>query len=375
MPFKPFYKLKIKLLQDIKVILLLAILVLFIFSSVILVLTMIFIKARKKEKEILTKRFKDLTYEPLSNLLFEKSLEEIMEYSKQDLEQFLPTNYLSRPLFKTVLIQEIISLNKNMKGDFKLKLKLIYRKLDLHQFTLARLKSKRWDEVATGIVEINEMDLTEALPEMERLVSNKNFYIRSNAVATQLNLSNDKNLTVLANQKYPLSSWQQMKYLRIIKFLSTQDLVKIIYLLESDNVSVRIFGIRLVRYLGRVDWIAKLSEMYPTASLSEKVEILRSFNALNAESELNHVHNALYSDQEELCLIAAQTLENIGDENSQALLIQRLGMIQSFVLEKAILTSLATLNKDVFLNFVSTSTKASYLKIKNHLLDPVLSNV
>lgn len=145
---------------------------------------MIFIKARKKEKEILTKRFKDLTYEPLSNLLFEKSLEEIMEYSKQDLEQFLPTNYLSRPLFKTVLIQEIISLNKNMKGDFKLKLKLIYRKLDLHQFTLARLKSKRWDEVATGIVEINEMDLTEALPEMERLVSNKNFYIRSNAVAT-----------------------------------------------------------------------------------------------------------------------------------------------------------------------------------------------
>lgn len=166
-----------------------------------------------------------------------------------------------------------------------------------------------------------------------------------------------------------------MKYLRIIKFLSTQDLVKIIYLLESDNVSVRIFGIRLVRYLGRVDWIAKLSEMYPTASLSEKVEILRSFNALNAESELNHVHNALYSDQEELCLIAAQTLENIGDENSQALLIQRLGMIQSFVLEKAILTSLATLNKDVFLNFVSTSTKASYLKIKNHLLDPVLSNV
>lgn len=374
-PFKPFYKLKIKLLQDIKVIILVAILILFLVSSILLVMTMIFIKARNKEREILTKRFKDLTYEPLSNLLFEKTLEEITAYSKSDLEQFLPANYLSKPLFKTVLIQEIISLNKNMKGDFKLKLKLIYRKLDLQKFTLARLKSGRWDEVTTGIVESNEMDLIEALPEIEKLVASTNFYVRSNAVATQLNLSNDKNLTVLAGQKYPLSAWQQMKYLRIIKFLSTQDIVKIIFLLESENVSVRIFGIRLVRYLGRVDRIAKLSEMYPSASLSEKIEILKSFNALSAVSEIDHVHNALYSDQESLCLMAIDTLKNIGNKNSQILLIQRLEMIKGFVLEKEILTAIKALNNEAFVNVVESSEKPSYARINNHLQDPILNHV
>lgn len=373
--FKPFHKLKLKLLQDIKVIILISILVLFLLSSIILVVIMIFIKSRNKQRNELSKKFKELTYEPISIILFDKSLEEIESYSKAEIESYLPKNYLSKPLFKMVLIQEIISLNKNMKGEFKLKLKLFYRKLDLHLFSINRLKSKSWDVVTSAIVEINEMDLKEALPEIEKLVNHKNFHIRSSAVATQLNLSLDKNLNVLANQTYPLSAWQQMIYLRIIKYLSSKDVVKIIYLMESENPSVRIFGIKLVRYLGRMDRIAKLAEMYPAASEEEKIEILKGFNSLGAQTELDHVHQSLFSNKERLCLQAIKTLKNIGDEKSELLLQERLKSVDSFVLQKEILSALVKLNKDSFDQFVMDESNETFIAIQNHLQDPLLSDV
>ncbi len=375
MPYMPFYKMKIKLLNDIKMILLFSILMLFMGASFLLVVTMLIIKAKKHRKEVLSKRFKKLTYGPLSTLLFEHDLVQINEFSKSEIEGFLPKNYISNRLFKEVMIQEIISLNKNMKGDFKVKLKLIYRKLELDKITLKKLKSHRWDIVTMGIVEVNEMDVIEAIPMVENYISDKNFYIRSNAVATLLNLSNDKNLIVLAKQKYPLSKWQQMIYLRIIKYISQKEMVKIIYLLESENESVRIFGIKLVRYLGRVDTIEKLSEMYSTSNNSEKLEILKCYDAFNAVHYLEQVHHAMFSEDAALCLGAINTLKNLGNVQSQGLLLDRLTDLPGFEFKKAILSCLHTLDKTTLYELMEGKIDKDYNKIYMHLEDPVLTYV
>ncbi len=375
LPYKPFYKLKAKILNEIKMVLLLSILLLFLVSSFILVIAMWFIKIKKNKKEILSKRFKQLSYGPISTLLFEYDLDQLKEFSKSDLEAFFPKKYLSKNLFKDVMIQEIISLNKNMKGDFKDKLKLIYRTLELDKFSLNKLKQKRWDIVTMGIVEANEMDVIEAVPLIEKYVSHSNFYIRSHAISSLLNLSNDKNLMVLAQQKYLLSKWQQMIYLRIIKFLTIRDTVKIIFLLESENESVRIFGIKLVRYLGRLDRILKLSEMFPSAGNAEKVEILKSYNALNAVHHIEQVHDALFSEDPYVSLCAIKTLENLGNDHSQALLMEKLRGLMDFEFKKAILTSLYTLNKTAFYDIIAGDRDEEVDKICLHLEDPVLTHV
>lgn len=373
MPFKPFYKLKIQILSDIRMVILISFLVFFVLAAIVLVLIIFIVKTNKRNKDIRVKRFKDLSYEPISNLLFEKSLEEIQEMSKDEIAATLPKNLMKNPLFKDVLIQEIISLNKNMKGDFKQKLKLIYRKLELDKHTLKKLKSKRWDIITTGIVEINEMDVVEAEFQVIKFMNHENFYIRSNAVATLLNISSDSDLKVLAKQKYPLSKWQQMIYYRIIRY--TKDNRNISYLLESENESVRVFGVKLIRYLGLIDQLEILNKYYPQASDPEKIEMLRCFNMFGFVESLDIVYPDLKSKNIDLVKEAIALIQNVGDKISLVALLELCQLTEDFEIKKAAMKAILNLDQLVFDEYFDNSDIEWERKISLHLKDPVLQDV
>ncbi|TVP53252.1 MAG: hypothetical protein EA341_01330 [Mongoliibacter sp.] len=373
MHFKPFYRLKIQILSDIRMIILISFLAFFVFAAIVLVIVIFIIKTKKRNKDVLVKRFKDLCYEPLSNLLFEKSLEEIQEMTKGDIAAVLPKNLMDNSLFNDVLIQEIISLNKNMKGDFKQKLKLIYRKLDLDKHTIQKLSSKRWDIITTGIVEINEMDVLEAEELVNKFINHDNFYIRSNAVATLLNISGDSNLKVLANQKYPLSKWQQMIYYRIIRY--TKDNRNVSLLLESENQSVRVFGIKLIRYLGLVDQLEVLNMRYAESTDPEKIEMLRCFNMFGYVDSLEVVYADLKSDNIPLVTEAITLIQNIGEKISLTILFELSQLTNEFDIKKAAMKAIFHLDPIVFEEYYGHTENDLELRISRHLKDPVLNNV
>jgi hypothetical protein len=167
-----------------------------------------------------------------------------------------------------------------------------------------------------------------------------------------------------------------MIYFGIIKSLSVPiSESEILSLLKSDNQTVRIFGIKLIRFLGRVDCLESLTTLYPNATDSEKLEILCAYDAFNAVGDLEQVHQALYSENTELCLQAIHCLKNLGNTHSQALLLERLLVLKAFEFKKQILTTLYTLNKEHFYEMVSDMVDEETKKIFRHLEDPVLSYV
>ena len=222
-----------------------------------------------------------------------------------------------------------------MKGDFKDKLKGLYQKLGLVKVTMENIHSKRWDRVATGLVQINEMDLSEALPEIKNFANSPNFHVRTQAVGTLLNLSEKMDLTFLKDQKYPLSSWQQMNYLRIIKFLYLQKDLHMVNLFDSENQSVRLFGYKLVRLLGRYDLLENVEKNAP----------------------------------------AIQAVGIIGNEESIPILENLLKNQPEFPLKMVLLKSLQNLDANRFEKFTSIQTDLDTQRIKRHLSDPLLRHV
>ncbi|WP_194974430.1 hypothetical protein [Aquiflexum lacus] len=374
-PFRPFYKLKVKILSDVKMLLLLACLSMFLIASLIMVLVMFVIKSKKRRKEVLTLRFKNLCYGPISDLLFDDEPERLNQLKKEDMVALFPKGHLDIDLFKDVMIQEIISLNKNMKGDFKSRLKLIYRKLELDRHSIKKLSLKRWDAVTAGIVEINEMDVIEAVHIVGKFTSHENFYIRSNAVATMLNISNDMSLKVLADQRYPLSKWQQMKYYRIIKYINNKGILKFHLLFESENESVRVFGIKLVRHLGLVDKLSILQQMYGTASINEKIEILKCYDNFNHVDGLEDVYKDLNTSDKALFLNIVKVLKNLGSEVSQIILMEWFKKTKDFECRLKILDAVNSLNPDLIAILDETKGDDQVKQILAHLKDPILSHV
>jgi hypothetical protein len=374
-PYSPFLKYKLKFIADYKLFGVTVVIIFFFAVALSMIVMMLVMKARKTNTENLEKEYDKLIIGPLTSLLFEKELEEITSMKKADFYPYFPQSYLAKPLYNDVMIDRIIGLNKKMKGEFKDKLKALYRQLGLDLISRNSLKSKNWDRVTEGLVQINEMDLKEALPEVKKHVNSANFYVRSQAVATVLNLSEDVDLAFLRDQTFPLSLWQQMTYLRIIKYLSNQKELKLEVLFDSKNKSIRIFGYKLMKMLGRMDFIESLSKRAYDLEDDEKIEVLEVFGAFGAHTEAAFINSCLTSGKTGLVLAAATTAGSIGDQRSVEILLDLLNSEVSYAEKQVFLRSLHELSQAKFEEYTQSNSDSQIMEIRAHLLDPLLQNV
>ena len=375
-PYSPLLKFKLLFISDFKLFFVTWVIVFFFIVSIGMIIFMIILKLKKTTRDNLLKEYENRIVDPLTSLLFEKDLEEISEMNSVDFYDYFAKDDLSNHLFKEVLVDNILSLNKKMKGEFKGKLKLIYQKLGLDKFSLSMLESPKWHKVTEALVQINEMDLLEALPRVEKHANSENFYVRSQAVATLLNLSQKADLTFLRDQTFPLSEWQQMNYLRIIKFVNNYKPLSIEVLFQSQNPTIRIFGVRLIRMLGRVDLIGHLNGVCKTASEEERLEILETFEVLGAHMEIYFINNCLQSESEKVAFYAAKAAASLGDTDSVEIIFKRLSSGQhSFKLKKQLLRALYSLDKSRFDQITLGKVDPTTVQLRAHILDPMLSYV
>ncbi|AWW32944.1 hypothetical protein DN752_24020 [Echinicola strongylocentroti] len=373
--FKPFYKFRRRILTDIKFIIFIGILALFIITFFVLLFFIIIVRSRNARKERQVKEYEDTCREPLSTFLFAYDVAEVKQLTYEEINVLFATNDFKKPLFKDTLIKEIVNLNKNLKGDFKEKLKVIYTTLKLDDHSIRKLKSSNWELQATGTMELYEMNIEKAVPHLEKLLDSKNFVVRSTAVRAYLQLSSKKELSFLSQQNYPLSRWQQMGLYRVLRNTSSTGQIHLKTLLMSDNDSVRVFGVKLVRLLGRMDVIEKLSQMFPTASLEEQYEIIKTFNSLSAHTEIDLVHRSFQSKDIKLATLSAELMGGIGNEISVALLVEKLRTETPFSLEKCMMTSLYKLDEEMMNWVVGHFERPRLELIRKHIQDSLLENV
>ena len=262
-----------------------------------------------------------------------------------------------------------------MKGEFKGKLKALYGRTGLVKVTQQKLNSKKWHKIAEALVEVNEMDLAELLQEVKRYSDSSNYHLRSLSVAALLNLSEKSDLSFLRDQTYPLSDWQQMNFLRIIRFVDNYRPLNLSMLFDSKNASIRIFAIRLVRMLGKMDLLEELAKHTSSMNDAEKIETLKTYQELGAHMEVDFINSCLTSSNPELLIQAGKAAGILGNEESLRLITEILEKNKDFRIERTMLRSMKELDQGAFENLMATSSKEDFKRIGNHLNDPLLAHV
>lgn len=373
--YSPFFKNAFTYFLDFKLIGVTFIIFFFFVSAFSMILFMLIYKSRKNKREQLTKDYDQLIVDPLTSLLFEKEIEDIEKMDSSEVNQYFPSSLLSKPLYQEVLIDRIIGLNKKMKGEFKGKLKALYAKTGMVKVTEAKLLSKKWPKIAEGLVEVNEMDLVELLSTVKQFSNSSNYHLRSLSVAALLNLSEKSDLSFLRDQTYPLSKWQQMNFLRIIRFVDNQRPLKLSMLFDSKNESIRIFAIRLVRMLGKMDFLEELSKYTPGMNEEEKIETLKTYQELGAHMEVEFINSCLQSIHPDLLLQAGKAAGVLGNEDSVRLIIGHLKEDLGFRIKQVLLRSLMELDMEEFEKLTSQTKDDDFRRISKHLKDSLLTHV
>jgi hypothetical protein len=166
-----------------------------------------------------------------------------------------------------------------------------------------------------------------------------------------------------------------MNYLRIIKYLYPTRNLLMAGLLDSQNLTVRLFGYKLVRMVGRVDLVENLGSIADKASEEEKIEILKTIEAIGVMGYTYLINSSMKSSDPKLAIQAIKVAGSLGDKSSEVIILSLLEADPGFKMKMALLEGLKNIDTNSFEEFVATSQDPETKEIYNHLKDPLLSHV
>ncbi|WP_411274866.1 HEAT repeat domain-containing protein [Daejeonella sp.] len=288
-------------------------------------------------------------------ILFEESDEkdpytdalEILESEKFHIPKQL-TVIMQNETFRRRMMNKIVTAKRNVSGTASENLSRLFTELGLDLDILSMLSTTVWYKQATALDLIGFMKLSNYRHLVDQYVNDQSGLIRMEAQNAVLRFSGFEGLHFLIEAKYPLSEWQQMKFIDELSNLPDEEFKGIDEWLTSQNDTVVIFALKLIRIYHRFELFQEvleclnhknpevrfyaisvlkvlpsaeavpvLLELYPRETTLNQVEILKVLKAIASETEIGFLVGLLHDPHYTIQLEATRALQNVGPEGKE----------------------------------------------------------
>ena len=251
---------------------------------------------------------------------------------------------------RQVLIDQMIDVSINLKGDAGAKLKKLYHDLSLDHDSIMRAHSKRWHIKIKGFRELAFMNIRDVNSEMYKALNSRNEILRMEAQIALVRLSEEDPFEFLSRMKRPFSLWEQIS----LHELLVQHEIPVPEFkrwLTSENITVVMFALRMIREFkqkdaepeimkvllhrdNRVSQLAvqvagdldmrttldTMKRMYKYQDYNLCLEIIRSMGKMPELAMMGFLKLVLdKEDDVQLQIEATKAIENMGEEGVKAL--------------------------------------------------------
>jgi hypothetical protein len=307
--------------------------------TMIILLIIILLNRNRMERE-----------QKLQQYLLEKYQGLIVEYLYGDVvsDEFL--KIASDDFRRQVLIDQIIDVSINLKGDTGEKLTRLYNQLGLHKDSIRKAYSRKWHYKVKGFRELAFMNNREANEEIYKALNSANEILRMEAQIALVRLSGENPFLFMSKLKRPFSLWEQITLYELL-VQHTLPVPAFSQWLDSPNPTVIMFALRMVREFKQKDseeQIIKvlshpetrvknlaievagdlnmkasleiMKKMYKNEDYNNCLEILRSMAKMPEPSMLGFLKLVLdKEDDVQLQIEATRAIENMGEVGVAAL--------------------------------------------------------
>lgn len=312
-----------------------------IFSTATMIILLIFIlmNRNRMEKE-----------EKLKQYLMEKYQGLIIDYLYGETQPSQFETIASDEFGRQVLVDQMIDVSINLKGDAEEKLRKLYIQLALDRDSVRKAISKQWHKKIKGFRELAFMNIRDANDTIYEALNSHNEILRMEAQIALVRLSDDNPFEFLYHLKRPFSLWEQIT----LHELLVQHEMKVPDFrqwLGSPNETIVMFSLRMVREFKQVNAepdvvnalhhydyrvrnlaisvsgvlnfrtaLEPMKRMYKNEDNSNCLEILRSMGKMPDESMMSFLKLVLdKEDDVQLQIEATKAIENMGEEGVKAL--------------------------------------------------------
>ncbi|MCK4988842.1 MAG: HEAT repeat domain-containing protein, partial [Bacteroidales bacterium] len=216
--------------------------VVILYSTVTLITLLIIIllnRGKMQREQKLKEYLKEEYQQKLMDYLFE---EDKLDQAFMDLER-IASNKFNRQ----ILIDQMIHLSINLKGEIKEVINKLYLLLGLMKDSLEKAYSRKWHENVKGFRELAFMGIREANERIIESLNSNNEILRMEAQIAMVSLSDDNPYHFLHLMEKPLAIWEQIT----LHELLIQHNLKVPAFkqwFESENISVLIFAMEMVSW-------------------------------------------------------------------------------------------------------------------------------
>ena len=320
--------------------LLVTILYIVILYSIITLITLLIIillnRTRLQREEVLTEYLLERYQLLLMNYLFDEE-HQVLAFLELD---EIADNHVNRQ----VLIDQMIDLSVNLRGEIKEEIQELYLRLGLKRDSLEKAYSRKWHQNVKGFRELAFMNIRDANEQIMKSLNASNEILRMEAQIAMVRLSDGNPYEFLHMLKKPLSLWEQVTLheIQIQHNLAVPDFKQ---WFSSENISVVMFALEMVAWYKQRGVGKELMELfeheneqvrftafkvcgeirlkmvfpamvhrYPEETFKNKLEILLSFAKMPDEKYLKFLKSVLDIEEDvQLQIQATKAMENTGE--------------------------------------------------------------
>lgn len=244
-------------------------------------------KLSRKAQKVAEKK-KELAPLVSQFLFFEQTapVEEKKDYlhSKVEIRELIKSDFN-----RLVLAEILFDLQKDVSGETRENLYALYKGLGLHHDAFEKLRSRRWEVISQGILELTQMRVEESYMFIRRFINHRRGVIRQQAQIATVTLKNEGIAYFLDTCKHRISEWQQLKLLDVLRNFDDFVPPRFKIWLTSKNKDVVLFALRLIRYYNQNDAnraVIQLIKHRNNQIKTEAVQCLKEFGVMEARDTI-----------------------------------------------------------------------------------------
>lgn len=201
---------------------------------------------------------------------------------------------ITNPFKRKIIVSILLKLRNEISGEMGESIDKLFIKLGLMRYSLAKLRSKKWEVIAMGIRELTQFKVKAVHKIMMNNINHPKKEVRKEMQFYLVYLYAFKGLDFLNVLETSLSEWDQIQLLEILQINNDTQIADIRPWLKSSNDSVVIFTLKLAKVYNQFEAKDELIKLLNHRSKEVRINVISALSDLNvfeAKSTLKDTFN------------------------------------------------------------------------------------
>jgi hypothetical protein len=262
-------------------------------------------------------------------------------------EQQLIINELKKcvtdPFKRKIILSTLLKLRNEISGEIGESIDTLFVKLGLLRYSLAKLRSKKWDVVAVGISELTQFKVKGVHKIIMNNINHPMKEVRKEMQLYLVHLYGFKGLDFLNVLETSLSEWDQIQLLEILQLNNDTQIADIKPWLKSSNDSVVIFTLKLAKVYNQFEAKEELIELLNHKSLEVRINAIAALNHLNVFEAKTILKNDFNERSSEEQIAFLKMMENVYENTDKPFLLKHI-LHENFEIKSLVMEILKKIN-------------------------------